>query len=92
MRQHVLNATTLTTDCMKQRYKSLIAENVNDLDDEAKAVRSLQIFISDKWPDDANDLTDYGNDEIRHLLNWYKVPLERYNIGFGSLSLLSFEV
>ena len=42
-----------------------------------EVVRDMLIFNVDVWPTRCSDLMDYRREEIQHLTNWFKVPLER---------------
>ena len=45
--------------------------------DPKEVVRDLLIFNVDVLPTRRGDLMDYGRVEIQHLIDWFKMPLER---------------
>ncbi|CAL8349584.1 unnamed protein product [Boreogadus saida] len=72
-------AVRATIDCtvlnLKQRFSSLLHEESTSA--TAKAVKSFKIFSHDSWPEQRDQMTDYGAEELDFLLDNFSSVLTR---------------
>ena len=70
------NTTVITTtvEAINNRFGSLINEDSEDY----SAVNCMKIFHHDTWPENTNELVDYGNDQLEALIENFLPVLTRH--------------
>ena len=69
-------AIDVTLSELDKRFSNLLGKNP---DSEAQnVVKAFTTFHHDKWPESKNALLEYGNKDIKRLLNWFNPMLQKF--------------
>ena len=74
LQRNITSVITTTVEAINARFGSLINEDSEDY----SAVNCMKIFHHDTWPENTNELVDYGNDQLEALMEHFRHVLTRH--------------